>query len=207
MGVWAAAVDIERCQLVSPELRRMYLEEVSPLVRAAVLQAGIGDIVDMSREPLELVTSEKLNVLVENETVTYPAMVLVWLCDEAPAPVTGKIHTIRATIDDAATAYEWSHSPLTFTQTLPAGDYSIVGASFVEVDSIAARLMVPAYPWRPAVLAERIGRNNLHDTFRRGRWGEWMKFDFDNPPSVEVLSTAATTGEIYLDLMQTREGR
>jgi len=207
MAVWAASTDLERCQLESPELRRMFLEEISPLVNALIPQASIGGLVDMSDNPLELVRSEKLNVLVEHAAITNAGVVLVWLCDEAPSPVTGKIHTIRAVPDDAPVAYEWTHSPLTFSQTLPVGNYAIVGGAWVEASGIAARFMVPAHAWRPAVLANTIGAGEPNSPFRKGRWGKWIDFDFDNPPSVEMLSTGTDKGEIYLDLIQTSEGR
>lgn len=207
MAVWAGAEDIERVQLESPELRRMWLEEIAPLVLDETPVGENGGVVDMSKSPLELVVSEKLNALLENAAVTFETTILVWLCDAPPAPVTGKIHTIRAIPDTAPVADAWTHSTLTFSQTLPAGDYSIVGAAWVEAGGIAARFMVPAFPWRPACLASVLGDGEGYPFFRKGNLGEWLSFDFDNPPSVELLSTGTTKGEIYLDLMQTREGR
>lgn len=207
MAIWAASTDIERCQLESPELRRLFLEEVTPLVQALIPQASIGGLVDMSDNPLQLVTSEKLNVLVEHTAVTYAGVVLLWLCDGAPKPETGKIHTIRAVPDDAPVAYEWTHSTLTLTQSLPAGDYAIVGGAWVDAAGIAVRFKVPAYAWRPAVLANTIGAGEPNSPFRRGRWGKWLEFKFDSPPTVDMLSSGTSKGEIYLDLIQTREER
>lgn len=207
MGAWAGAEDIERAQLQSPELRRMFLEELAPLVLDETPVGPNGGLIDMSDSPLELVVSEKLNALLENTANTYTSNILVWLCDEAPQPVTGKIHTIRAVPDTAPVADTWTHSVLTFSQTLPAGDYAIVGASWVQATAIAARFMVPGYSWRPGMLANAIGDGEFYPAFRKGNWGKWLEFDFDNPPSVEMLCPDTTKGEFYIDLMQTREGR
>lgn len=185
----------------------MFLEEITPLLAGTVPAGSDGGICDMSESPLELVVSEKLNALMEKTANATLGYILLWLCDEAPVPETGKIHTIRAMPDNAPTANEWSHTPLTFSQTLPAGDYAVMGMSWVDATGIAARLMVPAYPWRPACLASTIGSGERTSLFRKGRWGRWLEFDFDNPPSVELLNTGVTKGEIYLDLMQISERR
>lgn len=207
MAVYAMGSDIERAQLESPELRRMFLEEITPLVVGTVPLGSDGGLCDMSDSPIELVTSEKLNALMEKTANATLGYILVWLCDEAPQPITGKIHTIRAVPDTAPTANEWSPSTLTFSQTLPAGDYAVVGMSWVDATGIAARLLGVGSPWRPACLASTIGSGEKTSLFRNGKWGTWIEFDFDNPPSVELLNTGVTKGEIYLDLIQTREGR
>jgi len=207
MGAWAGAEDIERAQLLSPSLRAMFLEELSPLVLDETPVGSNGGFIDMSKSPLALVTSEKLNALLENTAVTYESHILVWLCDAAPSPIAGDIHTIRAVPDTAPTADVWTHSTLTFSQTLPAGDYAIVGAQWVEVGGIAARFMVPGFSWRPGMLANTLGDGEFYPAFRKGNWGKWLEFDFDNPPSVEMLSTGTDKGEFYIDMIQTRAGR
>lgn len=202
MAVLGIATDIERLQVEAPSLRDLFLEEISPLVRAQVPTGPDGGVVNMTRSPLELVTSEVLNVLLENTANTYASYILIWLCDDAPQEVQGDIHTVRAVPATAPTAFAWTHSILTLSQSLPVGRYALVGAAWVDASGIAARFKVTGYPWRPACPASTIGLGDQYDLFRKGKLGTWLEFDHDSPPTVDLLSGSTTAGEIFLDLIK-----
>jgi len=202
MAVLGISTDIERLQLDSPELRGIFLEEISPLVRAQVPTGPNGGICDMHRSPLGLKESETLNVLLENTAITYDAFILVWLTDGIPQETIGEIHTIRAVPATAPTAFTWTHSLLTLSQSLPAGRYALVGASWIDASGIAARFKVSGNSWRPACPANTIGQGDFYDLFRKGKLGNWLEFDHDSPPTVDLLSGSTTAGEIFLDLIK-----
>lgn len=199
---------IQYARIETPSLRRMWLEDIFPLTHAYTFTAADEQIADYKENPLPLVTAEKLNFLMQHAAGAADYMVgLVWLADGALTPVTGEIHTIRASVDTAPTAYEWSASTLSFEQTLPAGRYQVVGGTWEDANGIAARLLFVGYSWRPAFIALDKTADQFAQLFRRGNIGVFGEFEFDQPPQVELLSTGTTTGDIYLDLIQVRAGR
>ena len=77
-----------------------------------------------------------------------------------------------------------------------------------ETGLMAARLVFVGGTWRPGVPG--CGGIDTEDlkVFRRGRSGAFGEFEFDQPPSMDILSDRAVTAQNYaLDLIQVRAGR
>jgi len=209
-------------RLSSPSLRRMWLFDLPAFYPAsslptdqAVDEAGSNaytiyrdvPIVDLKENPLELVSSEKLNFLVKNGGAAH-TYGLVWLADAVPRPVTGKIFTVRATCSKTLTPNKWTATPLNFEQELPAGRYQVVGMRAKSDNIIAARLLFVGQVWRPGVLGVKTYSERYDEMFRMGKMGVFGEFEFDQPPQVEFLASAADTSEeVFLDLIQVRAGR
>jgi|GEM_PF-4670720 len=209
-------------RLSSPSLRRLWLFDFPALYPnsslpndQAVDEGGSGaytiyrnvPIVDLAENPLELVSSEKLNFLVKNGGAadTYG---LVWLGDVIPRKVTGKIFSVKATASKTLTPKKWTASPIDFEQELPAGRYQVVGMRVKSANIIAARLLFVGQVWRPGVLGVRTLDEVYDEQFRMGNMGVFGEFEFDQPPQVEFLASASDTSEeVYLDLIQVRAGR
>jgi hypothetical protein len=162
-------------------------------------------LIDRRDDPVPLVISEKLNV---NTIHTLDGWALLWLSDGPVAPVRGDIRTIKATTGHTTVADIWENVALTLTQTLPAGRYALVGARAFGTNLLAARFVFTGEAWRPGVPAGADINSRQTNPFRKGRFGSFGEFEFDSPPTVDLLGTGVTAAEeIYLDLIQVREGR
>lgn len=97
---------------------------------------------------------------------------------------------------------------LTFSQTLPVGRYQIVGMNVVCASSVFARLVFPGgTSFRPGVVTNvSYGNLILGDPFRYGRLGSYGEFEFNVPPAVEIMGTAAgaQTATVILDVVKVR---
>ena len=162
-------------------------------------------LVDRREDPLALEISEKLNVYTIH---TLDGWALLWLAEGPVAPVHGDIHAVRATTGHTTAGDIWENVALTFDQTLPVGRYQVVGMRAIGTALLAARLVFIGYGWRPGVPACAVlGDGEVH-AFRKGKFGAFGEFEFDQPPTIDLLGTGVTsTEEIYLDLIQIRAGR
>ena len=196
---------ITEAQLQSPSLRKIFLEDTSKAALGATF-VGFPEILeDLSKDPIPLDVAEKLNLHTVHGTAAYA---LVWLGDGPIAPVHGPIRTLKTTIDTAGSAGVWTNSALTLNQTLPAGRYQIVGMRAFGTALLAVRLVLVGSAWRPGVPASDVITGLDYPMFRRGRFGSFGEFEFDQPPKVDILGSGATSAQfLFLDLIQVREGR
>lgn len=207
IGAYALSATMARAQLVSPSLRKLLNPEIFPVEATATIDATGRGFNNWSKDPIPLIRGEKLNAEAVN-TAAEQTTVLVWLADTKPLPVGGDIRTIRATIPTTTATYAWTNQVLTFDQTLPAGAYDVVGCALFATAALCGRLNFVGGAWRPGVLAHNLVEDNRPEIFRRGNLGVLGSFDFETPPTIDVLTTGATGASVVLlDLVQTREGR
>jgi len=205
VGLYGLGLYITRMQILSPSLRRIFNPDIEPLDRAGE-PLSPPNFHDYSQNPLPLVKSEALNCkLAEDVAGAYWNTALAWLAAGPITPVKGEIFTVRATGSTTLTAYAWTNGALTFTQTLPAGRYQLVGARCQSTGLIAFRFVFPGYAWRPGAIGFDADSDLEPACFRLGRFGVWGEFDHDAPPTVDWLSRTADTSEVlHLDLIKVR---
>lgn len=198
-------------RLTSPSLRERGLFRIVPLNVATAVAVEPGSpqaVVDLRATPIELVTTEQLNV----EINTNPAAVqlqsaVVCLADKPIVPVTGKMFTIEATGATALVAGTWTNVALTFTEDLPRGRYALVGIFPISAGMIAARAVFVGGGWRPGVLGSDVASDLQHPMFRYGGMGVMGEFEDIEPPTMDCLAISGdATQEFYLDLIQLRKG-
>lgn len=208
IGAVALSANLDNAQLVSPSMRRVFNEDLADLIISATIPTDEGGFNDFTKTPIPLVRSEKLNALVDNNNTAEQSTVLVWLADGAPSPIRGAVRTIMATLPTTTATYAWTNGALTLSQTLPAGRYAIVGARAFGATLIACRFVFVGYSWRPGFIGCATLVEAKNPLFRRGGLGIWGEFEFDQPPTVDVLCSGATGSlELFLDLIQIRAGR
>ena len=196
---------MSQAQLQAPSLRALILEDIGKMLISETC-VGAADVLEDRREnPLELVVSEKLNVYTKQGK---DGWALIWLADGPITPVTGDIRTIKCTVVTNGAEDVWTNSALTLTQTLPAGRYQVVGMRAKGTNLLAVRLVFVGGVWRPGVPAVDTIEDADVPQFRNGRFGVFGEFEFDQPPSVDLLGKGVSAAEeIYLDLIQVRAGR
>ena len=194
-----------RAQLQSPSMRRLIQEDIGSMIATEVTATADIALHDKRADPLVLEPSEKLNVYTIH---TLDGWGLVWLADGPIVPAHGDIRTIRCTTGHTTAADAWENVALTLTQTLPAGRYQIVGMGACGTNLLAARLVLIGESWRPGCPAGADIYGCVPYQFRYGAFGVLGEFEFDQPPSVDLLGTGVTAAEeIYLDIIQVRAGR
>ena len=156
--------------------------------------------------PLQLQTNEGLEFFSDanNGATATQVIGLVVLSDGAPSIAKGKMFTMKCTASAALAVGEWVNSALTFDQTLPVGNYDIVGMAVQGTDLRAARLVFigPSAVTRPGVLATQDSTSPIMPLQRYGNSGVYGSFNSVTPPSVDFLGTVGGTSQtVYLDLI------
>jgi hypothetical protein len=202
-AVYAIGANLTRCQVVSPSIRRRYPLEVLP-IDVATEPSDPAKFWGLWSNPIGLDPDEALNAQASEDAAgAARSTVLVWLTDGAYTPVTGvEIFTTQATNTSTLTAFAWTNGALTFSDTLPAGRYAVVGMRATSAGLIAARLVFPQFAFRPGV----IGGDSVSDwgpsVFRYGTLGVFGEFEHNSPPTVDFLSSSADTSQtVHLDLV------
>lgn len=203
-GVYVIGPSATRASLVSPSIRRRYPLEVFPVEQ----NTTPGNVFDFHpyNSAISLDNDESLNAqFAESGAGASRGTVLVFLTDGNYMQTTSdEVFTIRATGSTTLVANAWTNCALTFNDTLPAGEYAIVGMAAASAGAFAARLVIPQYAWRPGCIASADANKFGATCFRFGNMGIWGTFSHNTPPTVDFLSNSADTSEtIYLDLVMT----
>lgn len=203
IGVYGIGTTLVAAQLQSPTLRRVLNYDVRP-VEGATVPPNVARYIDLSKAQLSLSTDEAIDAFVTDTAAgAEQDTVLIWLGDGTFSVPAGDIFSVKATGATTLVAYAWTNGSLTFTQTLPAGRYAVVGMRAESTGLIAARLVFVGYQWRPGCIG--FATSILQDVlpFRQGDLGTWGEFQHNTPPTVDFLSSSADTAEtIILDLVK-----
>ena len=201
-ATYAVGASLTRAAVVSPSIRRRYPHEITPLDANANPSSQF--VFQPLSTPIQLDASEALNFQVaENGSGSVRDTGLVWLSDGPFIPVTGsEVFTIRATSATTLATFAWTNCALTFNDTLPAGEYAVVGMQATSATAIAARLVFTGSAWRPGVIATTTSTVVGNPLFRYGNMGIFGTFAHNTPPTGDFFATTADTAEtVYLDLV------
>lgn len=191
-----------RAQLQSPSLRSMANLDVEPIVAAAVFGSP-PEALYHPESPIPLEGDESLNLYMQSDPAAAAAHYgLVYFSDGKDTPQFGKIYTVRATSAITLAAGTWVNGALTFSQSLPVGDYAIVGMRARGTNLVAARLVFVGGKWCPGVPAvNAIGDLDPYWT-RYGRLGVFGQFNTNTPPTVDALGVTDTAQVYEFDLLR-----
>lgn len=200
-----AASTVTKVQLQTPSLREVFYPSLTPNVLAATPD-GVPTIFECFDNPIPLVTNEGLN-LYSDASMAAPSGTyggIVFLSDGPRTPVQkSKIYTMRATTAITLVANTWVNGSFTFDQTLPVGNYDVVGMRAQGTGLLAARLVFvgPSATTRPGCPGNVSGATMDFIAFRQGRLGVWGTFNNITPPSVDCIGATGTTQVFYIDLV------
>jgi len=186
--------------LRSPSLRKIVNLDIEPMAGAEPVVGG--ELTNLFSAPIPLSVAEGLEALIQAGAGAQVNYALAWLVDGPVAPVAQPFYTVRATNATTLVGGSWTNGALTFTQTLPAGRYAVVGMRARSAGLLAARLVIPGSGFRPGVpgvdTISEVGLNH----FRSGAPGVMGEFDHDVPPTVDFLSVSADTSQVvFLDVV------
>lgn len=190
----------------SPSLREMFYPAITPLIQGSNF-SGADPVTDYRYNPIQLVTNEGLDHYSDgggNGSTAQNPYGLHWLADGAIQEAKGNMLTMRATAAITNASNTWVNGALTFDQTLPVGDYDVVGMRAEGTGLIAARLnfIGASAVTRPGCIGVANGQTVIDDLFRFGNMGVWGTFNSITPPSVDCLGDSGSAQVFYLDLIK-----
>lgn len=191
-----------RAQLQAPSLRVLTNLDIEPIVQAAVFGSP-PEVLFHPQMAIPLDADEALQFHMESDPAAgVDHHGLVWLGDGPQIPATGRMFTVRATSAITQIDAVWTNGVLTLGQTLPAGQYQVVGMRARSTDMVAARLVFVEQSARPGVPGVNAIPDEDVKSLRHGMAGVFGVFPNTIPPTVDVTGGVATAQVYMLDLIR-----
>lgn len=208
LGHHAAGTDITAARINTPSLRAMFLPEMYP-IRAAATPGSPNCPTFLHGYGPKLVQNEPLEVDVSHAAVAASAgWAAVWMTPQFTPASPGKIQSLLFTATITAVAGQWAAGTLSPSQSLPAGEYEVVGMAVQAANTFYARLIFPGGTvYRPGCLVQAaLGDFLLDDFWRFKRMGSYGRFMNTAIPNLEILGDAAGAAapKVILDLVKVR---
>lgn len=193
--VWAMGIglNLQRLRLVSPTLRQI----TTPFIRPIEELASPGNLfhyMKMNRIPIRLSALEEIQLFATDDAgVAERVYGLLALADTMPTPADNQqVFCMRGTSTTAAVANVWTQIVMTWQDTLPLGQYEVVGLEVIGATEIAGRLIFEEQVDRPGCPGTSDEDVASWPAFMDGVFGVWGKFNANRMPNLEVLNSAAT---------------
>jgi len=154
--------------------------------------------------PIRLDVNEGLRTMMaEDAAGASRVTAFLFLAPGVISPVSGTVYTVRCTNTTTLTANAWTNGPLTFSQTLRATRFQVIGARAQSAGLRHFRLVFPgSATFRPGAPGYDADGDLENPIFRRGGLGVWGDFDPRLAPSIDFLSASADSSQVvHLDLI------
>lgn len=198
-----ASTTVTSARFESPSLRAFVNYDLEPILGAVVFGSP-PEAVLFPETPVKLVADEGLQLVANTDNAGAAVhWGLAWFGDGPQQQVKGNIFTVRATAAITLAAGSWVNGALTFSQTLPAGKYQVVGMRARGTNLVAARLVFVGGAFRPGVPAINAVGDTDNWYQRYGRMGVWGEFQNTTPPTLDALGVTDTAQTVFLDLIKT----
>lgn len=203
-----AGADLTAARLNAPSLRAMFLPELYP-IRAAATPGTPNAPSYLHGQGPKLIQNEPLEVDVSHAVIAASAgWAAIWMAPQFVPAAQGRIQTLLFTASITAVAGSWTAGTMSPSQSLPAGEYEVVGMSCIAANTFYARLIFPGGTvFRPGCLVQAaLGDFLLDDFWRFKRMGSYGRFMNTAIPNLEILGDAAGAAapQVFLDLVKIR---
>jgi len=207
---WAGGATLTRVRVNAPKFRYITRSLIRP-IDAQTTPSSRPIIMESWRHPLSYNAVEPINLL-QSDTASETPNICGVFGDGNRNAAQGDMYTARFTTTFTPTANAWTASGnITFDDTLPAGQYAIIGLDTFSTGLVAARVIALGPPLPGTIPNIRPGfvfptSNNDQSTryIRYGYLGELVRFVNTALPQLEIFNTAATANpEGYFDLVKT----
>lgn len=192
-------------RLVSPSLRRVNPLYITPVEIALVPTEPIAAVYH-PESPVKLEVNEALELEIAGTVVGAEELVTgVFLAPGAVPPVKGEIFTLNCSVNVALVLHAWTYAEITFPDSLPVGNYRVVGARANIANGVLFRLVPVGEAWRPGGICAQAVDDLDPDLQRFGGLGNWFTFNSIQPPGLEVIGSAAVGAadyEVYIDVIK-----
>lgn len=151
------------------------------------------------RQPLRLPDKEYLAAqALHTAAAAERATIVLGLGTRLTPAVPGDVFTIRGTSTTAAVANTWTSVSTTWENDLEGGFYQVVALSHVSTTANACRMIGQFQVERPGVVSGRAVSWRQDPIFEPGVLGEYLKFESDSFPSMQVLCESTDNAHTFL---------
>lgn len=204
---WAFAnsANLERARIAMPSFNPIAYPYFRNINRPAV---GVPqpNVTSYLRQPLRLPDKEYLASQALQSGGGAEQVTIVLGIGKALQPnVPGDVFTLRGTSTTAATANAWTSITTTWDNDLEGGMYQVVGLRHSATNAHAARLIGQYQVERPGTVSVRANSWRQDPIFEPGVLGNYLQFESDSFPSVQVLCGAGDNShEILMSVVRMR---
>lgn len=192
--------------LISPSLRRMGRFEIVP-TQEGIQPSGDESVRLQPDAPISLDPGEGLEAYVKSNPGSAEVhTVVAFLGDAAITKVKNEIFHVGFTTAITETVSVWKNGAITLRETLPVGEYDVVGAAAWGTSGVAFRIVFVDLPHRPGFICHSSEGYHGSPWQRNGEMGIWGRFHSLTPPTIDWLA-CATSGSAQggvLDLIRAR---
>lgn len=190
-GGWFGGVNLTAVTLVTPRSRMVVPPRLYP-IQGAVVPPDRPHIFDRRKNPFTLNAVEEVSIQmnVGGAANALNYAVMFWGNSLDPVPQ-GDLYTLHGTSTSAAIAGAWSPCNVIWDQTIPAGNYSVIGTQHQSTNGVAHRLFFKDQVMRPGFLSLTSLGNIGEPSYYFGGWGQLGQFNTTAYPTVEVFCNGA----------------
>lgn len=200
---YAGSPLLDRARINSPTFRAFSPSFIWPINLDDSIPANPG-VADYRDNPLRIPPLEEIAVEVTNTAAgpsdTFALLGLQSVYEPVPR---GNIYTLRGTSTTATVADVWTTAVFAWADTLPDGNYVVVGGMQYSATAVAFRLIFDNQIDRPGCIASVLATGDQWPPQGKGGLGVWGHFRPCAMPQVQLLNTAAVAVHtILLDIMR-----
>lgn len=206
LAAYARNAGAVNARLSTPNFRRVSVPSIQPVLRGAA-PISIPPMVFFPPAKLRVPAIDEIAFELTNDGAGGVRTVGgIWLSTPSHnfnVPP-GDVYTIRATATITGVLANWTAGNMTFDQTLPAGNYAVIGLDVIGATTEFARLNFMGGGYRPGVVVRPAIVNYMWDNFRFGNVGVFGVFANTAQPQLEVFQTtaAATPYTVFMEVIK-----
>jgi hypothetical protein len=185
-GGWFGGANLTAATLVTPRSRLVVPPRLYP-IQGSLLPPDRPHIWDRRNNPFLLRAIEEISLQMNIGGTANAINTGVMFAGDVLSPVPpGDIYTLHGTSTTAAVANVWTQVVITWDQTIPAGNYVVVGSWHQSTNAIAHRFNFRNQLMRPGMLSVTALANISDPSYYYGGWGALGTFNTTAYPFIEV---------------------
>lgn len=185
-GGWFGGANLTAVTLVTPRSRQVVPPRLTP-IQASLLPPDRPHIYDRRSNPFTLNAIEEISLQMNIGGAANAVNTGILFVGDTIDPVPpGDVYSLHGTSTTAAVAGQWTQIAVTWDQTIPAGDYVVIGSQHQSTNAIAHRYYFRYAPNKPGFLSVSAVTNITEPSLYYGGWGAFGKFNTVAYPFIEV---------------------
>lgn len=190
-GGWFGGVNLTAVTLVTPLTRSVVPPRLYP-IQQSLLPPDRPHIWDRRNNPTALNKVEEISVQMNiGGAANAMNTAILFVGDGINAVPPGPVYSLHGVSTTPAVASNWTQVAVIWDQTIPSGQYVMVGSQHQSTNAIAHRWYFRTTPMKPGFLSLTSLGNITDPTYYFGGWGALGQFDTTVYPFLEVYCNGA----------------
>lgn len=192
-GAYFGGANLLAVRLVTPRSRQIVPPPLYP-IQGALLPPDRPHIVDRRNNPFKLNAVEEVSLQANlGGAGSLPNVAVLFAGTSLDMVPAGDIYSLHGTSTTAAVPMQWTPINITWDQTIPAGNYTMIASQQQSTNAIAHRWVFKTAVMRPGFLSVTAIPNISEPSWYYGGWGILGTFNTYTYPQMEVLCNVADT--------------